>query len=230
MSRLGKLLHHLRRREYRYIFKRVVPDDNPVFFAGRQLIFGLQDRHKLREVYDRAARLVKYDVHCATGPHRQRLLDAFPEHASRFARRFEQGAICYIALSKDEVAGYLWIQRPAAEYRTNNLLPFKPEPPGGYWYFDAYVLPQYRMKGVFPYLLGTVDRMRDPADQKQLFGETAYNNQPSIRSHMLLGYRRVRTVDFVTLLGLRLYLVRDHDTGRRTLRSRFALDPASRKL
>lgn len=228
MPDISKLLERLRKRQFRWLFKRLIPRDNPVFFAGRQLIFGMADRRKLREIHRRAARLVSYDVVPATGPHRQRLLAAFPEHALRFSRRFEQGASCHIALAKGEVAGYVWIQPDAPEYATNSLLPFEPEPPGGYWYFDAFVKPQYRMKGVFPCLIGALAEQH--AEPRPLYGETAYNNLPSIRAHLSLGYSQIRTVDFVCVLGLRLYLIRDHETGRLRFRSRFELNPAAHKI
>lgn len=230
MPRVGKLLERVRKRQFRYLFKRVVPRDNPVFFAGRQLIFSMQDRTKAREVYQRAARLVKYEVVPAVGAHRQSLLDAFQEHAPVFSRRFDEGASCYLALAKGNVAGYVWIQPVATEYATNSLLPFRPEPPGGYWYFDLFVKPEYRMKGVFPYLVGTLEKVHDEADPRPLYGETSYNNHASLRAHQSIGYRQIRTVDFVSLLGLRLYSIRDHDTGRRSVRFRFALNPAAHKI
>lgn len=231
MNRFSKLARRLRDGEFRYLFKRAFPKDNLIFFAGRQLIFCRRDHARLESIYRRVAgRLDDMNVTRVTEELQDTLLATFPDDSEDFRRRFEKGAHCYAAIYNGEIVAYMWVQQLADEYDTNSLWRFRPEPPGGYWCFDVYVKPEHRIKGVFVYLSGAAESIYNKDGARPLYAETSYNNYKSINAQTSVGNVRIMTVDFVSILGLRVYTILNHETGKRSFACRFELDPASKRL
>lgn len=230
MSRFSKLAQRLRNGEFRYLFKRAFPKDNLIFFAGRQLIFCRRDHARMDNIYRRVAGRLDMTVTPVTEELQDKLFATFPEDAENFKRRFEKGANCYAAVYKGEFVAYMWVQQPANEYDTNSLWRFRPEPPGGNWCFDIYVKPEHRIKGVFAYLSGGAEAIYNKDGARPLYAETSYNNYKSIKAQTSVGNVKIMTVDFVSILGLRVYTILNHETGKRSFSCRFELDPASKRL
>jgi hypothetical protein len=75
------------------------------------------------------------------------------------------------------------------------------------------------MRGYFVALM--LNAVGSMAPRPRLYGEIHFLNTASLRAHLGLGYRVIRTVSVTSILGFRFYRTID-DAGRRRLERRFA--------
>ncbi|NOX69213.1 MAG: hypothetical protein GXP15_08510 [Gammaproteobacteria bacterium] len=230
MNKGRGILARIRNREYRYIFKRIFPTDNNIFYAGRQVILGQKDLETIERYYELFKKKFKHQIVAVDEEMRDRLFEAFPDDKSKFERRLARGANCYVSITDSQISAYVWVQPPARAYETNSLWVFKPKNVHSMWFFDIYVLPQFRLKGLFGYLSGAVRSIYSDDSPVVVCAETSYNNRKSLRAHFSMGYEITHVVDFVSIFGLKIYLARQLNPKNLRISCRFELNPKAYRL
>ena len=124
-----------------------------------------------------------------------------------FRKRFENGCECMIAEIKGEIAGAIWLQYNDT-YRTNCEYIYRPESKL-VWIFDAFIVPKYRLRGVFPFLISEIINYVNANAHEGVCGEIHYENQVSINAHLKIGFRKIEKISYVSFLGFFIYLVKN---------------------
>lgn len=210
----------LRQGEYARFFDRVsdhvLPTGNPVFYWDRFLIVeldphgasGLEGAGPPKAVF---ARQDDIDELCASTP----------ERAAVFRRRVAAGQECVVIREGGRITARLWLMRDHAAFPSNSGMNFSPHGLPSLWCHDIFVDPAYRRRGHFAAM------MREAAHsargrRPRLYAEIHHLNRASIEAHRRFGFRPVREVLVLSILGLKLYFIRDEE-GRLSIEHRYAL-------
>ena len=230
-QKLSNLKQRIRDGELSYYVKRFLPGGNPVLYGGVQLIFRLADVQKFEELFEIVSRRFGHEFKRADETDIEQLCGEFPAEAEVFRRRVRRGNYCYLSLKGEEITGFLWAREAEGEFfDTNTLWIFRPDQMDGLWGIYAYVKPEYRLQGLFPFLMGSARRDFLPKGYDRMYGETNGGNKASIQTHLSAGYEIVWKVVYVSILGLKLYFARNLTTGRRTFSYSYALRVAEYRL
>ncbi len=230
-GKLSRIKKRIDKGDYAYLIRRVFPGGNPVFYCGRQLITRLSDIDRFEEICARANKRCNYDILMLDEGSRDKLITTFPHQKEKFERRIRQGVPCVLAKKDDEIIGYMWFKEPQGDsFLTNSMWLFRPGKMDGLWGFDIFVDPAYRMRGLFTYILYAVYEEARRRGYETLYGEVFYTNEISIKSQMRIGYEIVKEVRYYSVLGLKIYVVEDPETGSRNIDFRYALNAKKYKL
>jgi len=136
-----------------------------------------------------------------------------------FERRIKKGCTCFLAEAGNAIAGMIWA-RFGEQFKTNCEYIFTPGKRST-WIFDAYIVPEYRLRGVFTPLMSFLGTHLRLHDSKGVYGEIHHMNRNSLQSHLRLGFSRIETISYIQVFGLFIYLIAHHRTGSTTLISRY---------
>jgi len=115
----------------------------------------------------------------------------FPRPPAVIARRFAEGAVCFVARRDDEFVGFLWLQQDA--YQEDEVrCRFVLAPHGrAAWDFDVHVEPAFRMGRAFARLWEAANaHLRERGVEWSLSRISAFNPD-SVRAHARLRSRRI---------------------------------------
>ena len=230
-SKIQKLRKRIQNGEFRYIFKRVFPRGNPVFYYSVQYVFQLSNKKKFKTLVDAVRKQCDHTPHIVTPDIFEQLCQDFPHKDQKFRKRMANGCRCYVTMKNDEISAYLWALEPQKDYfDTNSLWRFKPEQMDGNWCFDGFVKPQYRLRGLFPYLMGIMREEYSAKGYSTQYGETDAKNERSLNTHLRVGYEIEWRVLVISILGLKIYFAKNPISGARKINFRYALNIADKEL
>jgi GNAT superfamily N-acetyltransferase len=196
------------------ICSRYLPAGNPLLYWDRCVIVGLAEaRPPGRRLPARPVAAADEDIEALC---RQR-----PDRAALFRRRLAEGQRCFVIRDGDRIVARQWLVGDRDRYDTNSGLRFVPPARPSLWCHDIFVDPAYRMRGYFVALMNNAATLGPPGQPPRLYGEIHFLNEGSIRAHLGLGYRVIRTVTVVSVLGWKVYRVEDED-GRAGYETRHA--------
>ena len=130
----------------------------------------------------------------------------FPRPRHVIARRFEQGAVCYVARSDDRFAGYIWLQ--LAGYEEDEVrCRYVPSPvESTAWDYDVYVAPEFRMSRAFLRLWDAANEYLRASGVSWTLSRISMFNPSSLGAHARLGIRAVGKAIFIRMTGTELGL------------------------
>jgi hypothetical protein len=127
------------------------------------------------------------------------VVSSFPRPAEVNARRFSDGAACFVAYIKGQFGGHIWISRryyDEDEVRCRYMLV---DPERCVWDFDVYVEPRLRLGRTFARLWKAVDARLASEGARWSFSRISVFNAASIRTHRRLGAVPIGSAVFVVL-------------------------------
>lgn len=217
MDRVGKARALLARGQYAELLDQVssrwMPAGNPVLYWDRFVIVELAEARPLRRRPDQTPVL-------ASPEDLEAIVRERPDRRDLIARRLAEGQRCYVIRDHGRVVARQWVVGDRPVFPTNSGYAFTPPIRPALWCHDIFVDPAHRMRGLFVSLMLNVLTV-DPGPRPRLYGEIHFLNQGSIRAHLSLGYRIVRTVTVVSTLGLKVYRIED-EGGKTTFATRHA--------
>jgi GNAT superfamily N-acetyltransferase len=216
--RLGKARDLLRRRQYAQladqITSRCLPAGNPVLYWDRCVIVGLAEpRAPSRRIDCQPVAAGPDDIEALC---RQR-----PDRAALIRHRVAEGQRCYVVHENGKIVARQWLVGDRPAYDTNSGLRFVPPARPALWCHDIFVDPACRMRGYFVALMRNALTLGSDGRRPYLYGEIHFLNEASIRAHLGLGYRILRTVTVLSVLGAKVYRLED-DEGRISYEARHA--------
>jgi GNAT superfamily N-acetyltransferase len=215
LARLDRARTLLRQGQYAELLdqvsSRLLPAGNPLLYWDRFLIVGLspgQARQPVRIEHLPVAASVD-DI--------ETLGRARPDRAELFRRRLSEGQRCYVIHEDGRLVARAWVVGDRPVHDTNAGLRFVPPARPALWCHDIFVEPEQRGRGLFAGLMLHA-ASQHPLERPHLYAEIHFLNQASIRAHLGLGYRVIRTVTVVSVLGLKTYAIED-ERGHATIES-----------
>jgi GNAT superfamily N-acetyltransferase len=159
------------------------------------------------------------------------IVQRIPRPADVVARRFSDGAVCFVAESAGNLVGFIWIRLDRYvedEVRCEYVL----EPVGEVaWDFDAYVAPEFRMTRAFVQLWEAANEHLRRSGYLWTASRISAFNPASLASHQRFGAERRHTAVFLVvgpfqlaLLSLPPYV---HLSARQASRPALVLNAAS---
>jgi L-amino acid N-acyltransferase YncA len=133
----------------------------------------------------------------------------------KFRKRFMQGEHCLMASINGEVAGYLWFcaneqyMEESCRYRFSIPL-------NAVYSYDIYVNPIYRRKGIFKQLYKGLSEWMREYDKDSIMTIIDYSNELSLKIHSRIGFRPIKSVLGIRILGLRCFVQRRATAYSRT--------------
>lgn len=115
------------------------------------------------------------------------MVSVFPRPAQVITRRFNDGALCFLATKEEKFVGFLWLQQNG--YLEDEVrCRFTPAPAGQtIWDFDVHLETEYRASFAFARLWDTAnDYLRNTGIKWSVSRISAFN-PASINSHVRLG-------------------------------------------
>jgi hypothetical protein len=123
----------------------------------------------------------------------------FPRPSEVIARRFAEGAVCFVARSGDRFAGFIWLM--LAPYEEDEVrcryIPTPAETTS--WDYDVYVVPDFRMSRAFLRLWDAANAYLHDNGITWTVSRISMFNPSSLGAHARLGVRGVGTAVFVRL-------------------------------
>jgi hypothetical protein len=218
LQRIGKARALLQQGGYAelldHVSSRVLPAGNPLLYWDRFVIVGLADAKPPRRRPEQTPVL-------ATAEDLAALCRERPERSALIDRRVREGQRCFVIREEGRIVARQWLVSDRPVFHTNAGLRFTPPQRPALWCHDIYVDPTHRMRGHFVALMLNALSLTVDGRRPHLYGEIHFMNQTSIRAHLSFGYRVLRTVTVVSLLGFKVYRVED-DEGHATVETRHA--------
>jgi GNAT superfamily N-acetyltransferase len=218
LARIDKARALLRQGQYAELLdevsSRLLPAGNPLLYWDRFVIVALAPGQARRP-----ARVDRTPV-AATVEDIEAMSRARPERAALYRRRLDQGQRCFVIREDGRIVARQWVVGDRPVHATNSGLRFVPPARPALWCHDIFVEPAHRKRGLFAALMwSTLER--ETERRPHLYGEIHFLNQASIRAHLGLGHRIIRTVTVVSLLGWKAYALED-ERGRTSLQGHHA--------
>ncbi len=135
------------------------------------------------------------------------IVEQFPRPADVIARRFAQGAVCFVARAQQQFAGYIWLQRtPYDEDEVRCLYIPLPKSTSA-WDFDVYVAPAFRMGRCFLKLWDAANaHLLEQGVEWTLSRIDAFNVR-SFKAHARLGVRKLGGGVFLSIGNAQLAIL-----------------------
>jgi hypothetical protein len=219
VARIEKARALLQRGRYAQLLdevtSRVLPAGNPVLYWDRFVIVELADARPPRRRVEQATVL-------ASPADLEALCLQRPDRAELYRRRVREGQRCQVIHDgQGRIAARGWVIGDQPSYFSNSGLAFVPAARPALWCHDIFVEPEARMRGHFVALILNALTLGPDGQRPRLYGEIHFLNEPSIRAHLNLGYRLIRTVTVLSLLGLKVYRIEDGE-GRASVEAHHA--------
>lgn len=117
-----------------------------------------------------------------------------------FARRFGNNHLCVVAEAGGGIVGYEWFHADASHYEPDLDYWFY-RGPNTIWFYDAYVAPAFRQKGVWRAIqAGAVAIL---GDSRSFCAIVDFTNYPALKAYLRHGFRIARQSFHVCLMGVR---------------------------
>lgn len=127
------------------------------------------------------------------------VVSAFPRPPHVVARRFADGATCFVAEMGDRFAGFLWLARGAYE-EDEVRCRYELVPPAlCAWDFDVYVEPDFRIGRSFSRLWEAANAHLAAQGVQWSLSRISAFNPASLAAHRRLGIRQLGTATFLVL-------------------------------
>lgn len=119
-----------------------------------------------------------------------------------FLRRFKSGEHCLLAIVNGQVVGYEWfcVGPKHIEERYGYEIAI---PADVMYAYDAYVLPDYRNRGIWSQLLFACSELMNENNKKSIMSFVDYGNDVSFNVHKSFGFSQVKSIFFINILGLK---------------------------
>jgi hypothetical protein len=113
------------------------------------------------------------------------------------ARRFAEGAVCFVARSGERFAGFIWLQ--LSPYEEDEVRCRYVPTPGATtaWDYDVYVVPEFRMSRAFLRLWDAANAHLRQNGVAWTLSRISMFNPSSLGAHARLGVRPTGTAVFV---------------------------------
>lgn len=135
------------------------------------------------------------------------IVQAFPRPAHVIARRFADGATCFVAQMGERFAGFLWLARNAYE-EDEVRCRFELVPASlCAWDFDVYVEPDFRIGRSFSRLWGAANTHLAAQGVRWSLSRISAFNPASLAAHRRLGIRSLSTATFIVLGPVQISLL-----------------------
>ncbi len=134
------------------------------------------------------------------------IVGTFPRPADVIARRFADGAACFVAERDGTLIGFIWIKLERYEedeVRCDYLLNSAGRLA---WDFDAWVAPEFRMTRAFVQLWGVANEYLRECGCRWSASRISAFNPVSLAAHRRLGARRLHTGFFLVAGSAQLAL------------------------
>jgi GNAT superfamily N-acetyltransferase len=218
LARMDKARALLRQGQYAELLdqvsSRLLPAGNPLLYWDRFVIVALAPGQARRP-----ARVDRTPV-AATVEDIEAMSRARPERAALYRRRLDEGQRCFVIREDGQIVARQWVVGDRPVHETNSGLRFVPPVRPALWCHDIFVEPAHRKRGLFAALMwSTLER--ESERRPHLYGEIHFLNQSSIRAHLGLGHRIIRTVTVVSVLGWKAYALED-ECGRTSVQGHHA--------
>jgi GNAT superfamily N-acetyltransferase len=122
-----------------------------------------------------------------------------PRPPQNIAKRFADGAVCYVAEQANKLVGFIWIKQNSYhedEVRCHYVL----QPPTRLaWDFDAFVAPEFRMSRAFAQLWEAANEYLREHGYRWTISRISAFNAASLASHKRLGAVHLHTGVFMVL-------------------------------
>lgn len=218
LARIDKARTMLRQGKYAELLdevsSRLLPAGNPFLYWDRFLIVALTPGQARPPPHiDRIPVTASVEDIEAMGRAR-------PDRARLHRQRLREGQRCFVVREDGQIVARQWVVGDQPVHDTNSGLRFVPPVRPAIWCHDIFVEPAYRGRGLFGALMWNT-LSREAHHRPRLYGEIHFLNQASIRAHLGLGYRVIRTVTVVSVLGWKAYGIEDEE-GRTTVQGHHA--------
>lgn len=134
--------------------------------------------------------------------------------------RFAVGDKGYLLRVGEKPAGFFWRALPRSRHLTNSGYVFE-LPELFSWYYDIYIIPEYRGRGIFPVVIKAMRDIDEKIGISHICAEVHKTNNGSIKAHKRMGYRLVESVRIFNFFGLHLYIARKVSNKRPNITLRF---------
>jgi GNAT superfamily N-acetyltransferase len=118
-----------------------------------------------------------------------------------FVERFASGDRCAVAVVDGDIAGYEWF----STHPRHIVPPFGYTieiPPGSVYAYDAYILPAYRLCGIWLAFKRHLAGLMRGTSRNRVLAYVEYGNDLSLKTHLRFGFVHFKTVTLVRALGV----------------------------
>lgn len=135
-------------------------------------------------------------------------MEACQDTREAYLRRFRANDHCVVAVDRGRIVGFQWFCVQPCHLEERYSYPIE-IPPDTIYTYDAYILPEYRLTGIWMrfhtiYLSPLMQELR----KKRVLAMVDRGNRVSINTHLRFGYQPFRKVFVARLFGKSLHLSR----------------------
>ncbi|ANQ86412.1 hypothetical protein dqs_3391 [Azoarcus olearius] len=127
------------------------------------------------------------------------VVSRFPRPPAVIARRFADGATCFVAENDGRFAGFLWLARDAYEEDEVRCRYELSPPERCAWDYDVYVEPEFRIGRTFSRLWEAANIHLAARGVRWSLSRISAFNPGSLAAHRRLGIRYLSTATFIVL-------------------------------
>ncbi len=138
------------------------------------------------------------EFHEATPEDLPRLVQCNPK-PHRFKERFEHHDRCFVAETPSgEIVGYEWLSEPPHHFEQKYHYRIT-IPEEAFYLYDAFILPEYRISGVWLGLKAAIGEVMQSEGKQALITYVSHDNHLSFRTHFRFGFRIYERVSVLTI-------------------------------
>jgi hypothetical protein len=135
-------------------------------------------------------------------------LVACQDKRQTFIERFAIGDHCVVALIDNRIVGYEWFSdRPT--HREGNHGYLIQIPRGFVYNYDAYIDPRYRNSGFWVRFKAYQAGLMNTIGRARVLTFVEYGNSSSLKAHLRFGFKPIRQVTALSVLGITLFKEQD---------------------
>ena len=125
----------------------------------------------------------------ATEKNLKELIQTFQQKAKKFSDRLDHNQIIILARDLDgRIVGYENLDLSSEHLESHSGIVIK-IPPNSIYLYDAYILPEYRLKGVWIGFKNKISEIMVEHNRRRLFTFVDYENSLSLKSHLQFGFK-----------------------------------------
>ncbi|PYU11624.1 MAG: hypothetical protein DMG37_16100 [Acidobacteria bacterium] len=126
-----------------------------------------------------------------------------------FLKRFEMKDHCAVAIIESRIVGYEWFcEKPS---HLEERYAYKIEiPPDAIYAYDAFILPEHRLSGIWVRFKTTyLRKLMETLSKRKIIAMIDRGNYLSMNTHLRFGFRPIRTVFVCKLFGKSFFINRN---------------------
>lgn len=132
------------------------------------------------------------------------LVPLFPRPPEVIATRFADGAMCFVATSRERFAGFLWLAFDGYDEDEVRCRYAFDTPEISAWDYDVYVEPEYRLGRTFMRLWQAANQFMSTRGVRWTFSRISAFNAGSIAAHRRLGGQILHSATFLCIGRLQI--------------------------